>query len=182
LARSDAPRGAQERGDSTPAIRTDSIDAGRAIWENDRAMTWLPVEESAQSERDAVLGMHPEAYARHREFLEAATNATDAELLELSRALIALELGCREELARHSSERLAEIENWDRSTSFTPRERAALEFVDQFLVDPALISPEVVGQLEADLGTTGVIDFTNAVAAHEASIRLATILDLEPAA
>jgi alkylhydroperoxidase family enzyme len=143
-------------------------------------MTWLPVEESAQSERDAVLGMHQEAYACHREYLEAATSASDPELLELCRALIASELGCREELARHSPERLAELQTWDRSTSFTPRERAALEFVDQFLVDPALISREVVGQLEADLGTTGVINFSNAIAAHEGSIRLATLLDLEP--
>ncbi len=121
-----------------------------------------------------------EAYARHRAYLEACTSATDPELLELCRALMAKELRCREELARHSPQRLAELDSWERSPSFTERERAALEFVEQFLIDPSLISRDLVGRLETELGTSAVIDFANAIAAHEGSIRLAALLDLEP--
>ncbi len=144
-------------------------------------MTWLPLDRNAPSERDAVLGLYPEAYARHREFLEATTAATDAELLELCKARMAQLLRCREELARHSPERLAELESWERSSSFTGTERAALLFVEQFVLDPTLVSREMVGDLEAELGTTGVINFTTALAAHEASLRLSTLLDLAPA-
>jgi alkylhydroperoxidase family enzyme len=145
-------------------------------------VTWLPLDAGAPSERDAVLGMHPEAYARHREFLEATTAATDAELLELCRARIAQHLGCREELARHDPARLAELGAWETSGAFTARERAALAFVEQFVLDPARLGGETVAGLENELGTTGVINFTNAVAAHEASLRLSTLLDLEPVA
>jgi hypothetical protein len=145
-------------------------------------MTWLPIAEQAGSERDAVLGLCTEAYARHREYLEACTRATDAELLDLCRALMGKELRCREELARHSPQRLADLDSWERSPSFTELDRTALEFVEQFVMDPALISAELVGRLEAELGTSAVIDFANAIAAHEGSIRLAALVDLEPAA
>ena len=128
-----------------------------------------------------MLGLYPEAYARHREFLEATTAATDAELLELCKARMAQMLGCREELARHSAERLAELESWEQSPSFTGAQRAALHFVEQFVLDPSLVSRELVADLEAELGTSGVINFTTALCAHEASLRLATLLDLAPA-
>jgi alkylhydroperoxidase family enzyme len=144
-------------------------------------MTWLPLKVEGQSERDALLGLYPEAYARHREFLEATTAATDAELLEAARARMAQMLVCREELARHSPERLAELEQWERSESLTAKEKAALAFVEQFVLDPSLVSTELLAPLEEELGTTGVINFTTAIAAHEASIRLAAVLDLEPA-
>jgi alkylhydroperoxidase family enzyme len=143
-------------------------------------MTWLKVTADAGTERDAVLGLHPETYARHREFLEATTAATDAGLLELCRARMAQMLGCREELARHSPERLAELDSWERSTSFSAAERTARPFVEQFVLDPALVSRDLVADLEAELGTAGVINFTTAIAAHEASLRLATLLDLAP--
>lgn len=145
-------------------------------------MTWLPIDVDAPSERDAVLGLHPEAYARHRALLDASAAATDAELLALCKTRMAQMLRCREELARHSAERLAEVEAWDRSPAFTDVQRAALAFAEQFVIDPSGIDAELVAPLEAALGASGVIDFTTALAAHEASLRLATLLDLEPAA
>lgn len=90
-------------------------------------------------------------------------------------------LECREELALHAPERLAELERWDRSPAYNRLQRAALAFVEQFLLDPSLVSRELVADLEGELGTSGVIDFTTAIAAYEASLRLSTLLDLEPA-
>jgi alkylhydroperoxidase family enzyme len=136
------------------------------------AMTWLPVDTDAPSERDAVLGLHPTAYARHREFLDATAAATDPELLELCKLRMAQHFGCREELARHSE---------DGPPSLTALHAAALDFVDQFVLDPSLVSREQVAALEGELGTKGVIHLTMAVAAHEASLRLSTVLDLAPA-
>lgn len=144
-------------------------------------MTWLPISVDAPTERDAVLGLHPEAYARHRAFLEASAGAVDGALLDPCKARMAQMLGCREELALHDPDRLAELESWEHSPSFTGTQRAALAFVEQFVLDPSLIAPELVADLEAELGTSGVINFATAIAAQEASLRLSTVLDLRPA-
>lgn len=144
-------------------------------------MTWLPITDGGQNERDAVLGMHAEAYARHREFLEACAAATDPDLLALCRARIAQILCCREELALHSPDLLAELKSWERSSSFTALHRTALEFVEQFVLDPSLMSRELVADLEREVGTSAIINFTTVIAAYEASLRLSALLDLEPA-
>jgi alkylhydroperoxidase family enzyme len=144
-------------------------------------VTWLPVATDGSSERDAVLGLRPETYARHRELLETAAGAVDGELLELCRLRLAQILHCREELARHTAERAAEVESWEGSDAFTGTERAALAFVEQFVLDPVLVDRERVAGLEAAFGTSGAIDFTMAIAAHESSFRLSTLLDLAPA-
>lgn len=144
-------------------------------------MTWLPVSGDALSERDAVLGLHPEAYARHRAFLEAAADTVDRALLEPCKARMAQMLRCREELALHDSDQLAELESWERSSSFTAVQRTALAFVEQFVLDPSLVEPALVADLETELGTSGVINFATAIAAQEASLRLSTLLDLGPA-
>jgi len=144
-------------------------------------MTWLPISVGGQGERDAVLGVHTEVYARHRVFLEACAAAIDPDLLALCRARIAQILHCREELALHSPDLLAELKSWERSPSFTALQRNALEFVEQFVLDPSLVSRELVVDLEREFGTSGTIDFTTVIAAFEASLRLSTLLDLEPA-
>lgn len=144
-------------------------------------MTWLPVNLDAPTERDAVLGIHPEVFARHRAFLAAAGAATDRDLLELCKARMAQLLACQEELALHSPDRLAELKSWERSPSFSEGQRGALAFVEQFILDPSRVGRELIGDLEAELGTSGVINFTAAIAAYEASLRLSTLLDLEPA-
>lgn len=144
-------------------------------------MTWLPISVDGHNERDAVLGVHAEAYSRHRAFLEACAAAADPDLLALCKARIAQILRCREELALHSPDLLAQLKSWDRSSSFTTLQRNALEFVEQFVLDPALVSRELVVGLERELGTDGTINFTTVIAAFEASLRLSTLLDLEPA-
>jgi alkylhydroperoxidase family enzyme len=144
-------------------------------------MTWLPITRDAQTDRDAVLGLHPEAYARHRAFLRACAAVIEPDLLDLCKARMAQLLGCREELALHSPERLATLKSWERSRSLTAGQRTALAFVEQFLLDPSLVSRELVADLEGELGTQGVIDFAAVIAAYEASFRLSALLDLAPA-
>ena len=144
-------------------------------------MTWLPIDAKTRNERDAVLGLQPEVFENHRAFLDACSDVLDPELLELCRARMAQTLGCREELARHSAERLAHVESPQQSDSLTALQKNALEFVDQFLIDPAIISTELATSLEDELGTRGVIDFATVISAFEASLRLAALLDLEPA-
>lgn len=144
-------------------------------------MTWLPVRVEASNERDAVLGLHPEAYSRHKAFLDACAAVSDPELLDLCKARMAQILRCREELARHSPERLAQLTSWHRSPSLSDLQRAALEFVEQFILDPSGVTREQVAGLERKLGSSGVINFATVISGYEASLRLSTLLDLEPA-
>ncbi len=160
-------------------------------------MTWLPVTVDGPSERAAVLGLQAEAFACYSELLEAAAAATDAELLEVCSARMAQMLGCREELARHSPERLAALESWERSPAITDRQRAALRFTEQFVFDPSLIDRELIDDLERELGaqsrpdivadgtvnfgTEAMVNFATAIAARESSMRLAALLDFAPA-
>ena len=144
-------------------------------------MTWLPMTVDGSSERDAVLGLHPEAYSRHRVFLDACAAVTDPDLLDLCKARMAQILRCREELALHSADKLKQLASWHRSPSFTDLQRHALDFVEQFILDPSRITREQVAELERDLGASGVINFATIISGYEASLRLSTLLDLEPA-
>ncbi len=144
-------------------------------------MTWLPVSVDGSNERDAVLGLHPQAYARHKAFLDACTAVIDPGLLQLCKARMAQLLRCREELARHDPEMLAQLASWHRSPSLTSLQRHALEFVELFILDPSRVTREQIAPLERELGATGVINFATVISAYEASLRLSTLLDLEPA-
>jgi alkylhydroperoxidase family enzyme len=145
-------------------------------------MTWLRVSLDSASDRDGVLGLHPGAYTRHRAFLQACDAVTDRDLLELCRARMAQMLRCREELARHSPELLARLQSWYEDPSFSQLQRETLAFVEQFVLDPSSVSRGLVAPLERELGTSGVINFTTVISAYEASLRLSTLLDLEPSA
>jgi alkylhydroperoxidase family enzyme len=156
----------------------------------------MPVTIEGSSERDAVLGLQAEAFAAYTELLDATAAATDAELLDVCRVRIAQILECREELARHSSERLAEVEAWDRSPAITDRQRAALRFTEQFMFDHSLIDRELVDDLDRALGTPskvdfsadpainfgteGILNFATAIAACQSSMRLSALLDFAP--
>jgi alkylhydroperoxidase family enzyme len=159
-------------------------------------MTWVPITVEGCSERDAVLSLQAEAYACYTALLEAAAAATDADLLEVCRARMAQMLGCREELARHSPQRLAELADWDHSPAITDRERAALRFAEQFVVDPSLVDRELVDDLERELGLEGtdefqadptlnfrteaMVSFATAVSAYYSSMQLSALLDFAP--
>lgn len=157
-------------------------------------MTWLPTSVDGATDRAAVLGLQAEAFACYEEFLKAVAAANEADLLEVCRARMAQMLGCREELARHTPERLAAVESWEQSPDISDKQRAALRFTEQFVMDPALVDRELVAELERELrtsdridfgpeynfGTPGMVNFATAIAVYEYSMRLAALLDLAP--
>lgn len=144
-------------------------------------MTWLPIEQSTAAEREAVLGLQPEAYASHRAFLAACEAQFAPALLDVCRARMAQLLACREELVRHEEALLARLKTGDRAALFPASQLAALAFTEQFMLDPSLIDRELVAALEEHLGTAGVINFAAVIAGLEASLRLSALFDLEPA-
>ncbi len=144
-------------------------------------MTWLPIDQTTASERAAVLGLHPAAHAAQERFLARCRAAFDAGLIDLCTAHMAQSLRCREALAAYDDALLQTLGRWDQCVDFSPLQRDALAFVEQFILDPALIDAGVIGGLERELGSEGVINFAAVIAALEASLRLSTLLDLEPA-
>ncbi len=69
-------------------------------------------------------------------------------------------------------EKLAALDNWAASDVFSPLERAALEFTEQFVISVSTVSDEQVEALRAQLGDEKTYAFAAAVYVIEMSERL----------
>jgi alkylhydroperoxidase family enzyme len=140
----------------------------------------LPVESAARSERDAVLGLHPEGYERLREALDRSWAITDPELLELCRLRMAKLFECRAELAAADEATLAELEDWHASPAFSERERSALGYAEQFVIDQNGITAEQKAGMLRQLSERGLCNFTQALNIHDGYLRVLSVLDVAP--
>jgi alkylhydroperoxidase family enzyme len=143
-------------------------------------MTWLPLERSGASERGAVLALQPHASALWLEVLASSWSIADPELLGLCRLRIAQMLDCRAELDGADPERLTELASWRSSPNFTLRERAALSYTEQFVVDQNGIAEEQKTDLARFLSRVELCNFVQAVNAHDGYLRTLTLLDVGP--
>ena len=78
-----------------------------------------------------------------------------------------------------SEETLAEVADWRRSAAFTPAERAALDFTEQFCGDSASISDELIAQLEQQLPPGHVVELALVVGKYLAMGRFMQVLGLD---
>ena len=144
-------------------------------------MTWLPVDSAAASERDAVLGLQPEGRERLDEVLEISWSITDSSLLDLCRLRLAQLLRCRAELApADDGHLLAELAEWRSSAAYSERERAALAYAEQFLVDQNGITEEQKAEISRHLSRRELVDFVQALNVQEGYLRVLTVLDVAP--
>lgn len=113
--------------------------------------------------------------------------AGDPLLLELCRLRMAQLLGLdAAALARHPAAlraglddaRVADLPRWPTSPLFAARERAALAFAEQWLLDPGAMRDEECAALRAAIGETGCAAFTMGLALVEATLRLELALGL----
>jgi alkylhydroperoxidase family enzyme len=132
-------------------------------------MTWLPVAAAATGERDAVLGLLPEPYALLREALELSWSITDPALLELCRLRMAQLFECRAELSAD-----------EREPPSSERERAALAYAEQFLIDQNGITEEQKQELLRHLTERELCNFVQALNVHDGHLRVLTLLDIGP--
>src|SRR5438045_3390605 len=98
-------------------------------------MSWVPGEAGAASEREARLGLKPEAYEQLRRILTAAWRATDPQLLDLCRLRLAQLSGARAELEGQDETLLARLENWEKDAGFSEAAGAVLAFAEQYHYD-----------------------------------------------
>jgi alkylhydroperoxidase family enzyme len=131
-------------------------------------MTWIPIDTTPMPERDALLGMQPEVYARLREILTLAWQMSDARLLDLCRLRLAQLVGARAEIAGVNPERLADLEDWRSSRRFTDRERAALSYAEQYHRDHKQITAEQQEELDRHLPPRDLVNFVWALHMNDA--------------
>lgn len=116
-------------------------------------MTWLPIDSKyGDRDGDALVGFQSEATDRMFEFLAIADSVVDPELLNLCRTRAAQALDCRPVLKRCDPGLLADLENWESAPRFSAKERALLEYYEQFMIAPLYVTPEQRETLRSELG------------------------------
>lgn len=144
-------------------------------------MTWLSVQpKPAGTDLDALLALNPATGKALVDFLAVAEAVNDSDLLDLCRTRMAQLLGCRALLATADSALLARLDNWYKSTDFSPAQRTALDFTEQFMVAAREISPEQRQALAAALAVAEPSTFVYGLYINEALVRFLTFLDVEP--
>jgi alkylhydroperoxidase family enzyme len=102
----------------------------------------------------------------------AAWKATDQELLAVCRDRVAMLLGHTQRLDAMSVDDQKSLSAWSTSEAFTARERAALDFTEQYVVDVASMSNDQADALREHLGDEGLVSFVNALLVIEQRMTL----------
>jgi alkylhydroperoxidase family enzyme len=108
--------------------------------------------------------LHPEGVAELDNATEVAWRAVDPDLLELCRRRVAEMIGAAPAAA--TSDEL-----------LTTRERAHLEFTEQFVISVSTVGPEQVDALLEHASAQEVYDFSCALYLIEMSMRAALVLE-----
>ncbi len=143
-------------------------------------MTWLTIESGALAERDAVLSLKPEFYDGLRNLLRIGWRATDAHLLDLCRLRLAQMMSTRAELAGADPDLLRELEDWRSSSAFDARERAALDYAEQYHIHHSGLTDEQKAELGRHLTERQIYTFVYALWANDSYMRVLSLLDVEP--
>lgn len=143
-------------------------------------MTWLPIEASPLSERDAVLGLKSEVYELLRGMLATAWRITDPRLLDICRLRVAQMVGARADISSADGQFLTGLSDWRSSSAFTERERAALGYAEQYHLDHKGITNSQKQELAHYLSPQEVVNFVWALHMNDAYARVLSLLDIEP--
>lgn len=117
-------------------------------------------------------------------------SAIEPEILELGRLRMAKLAGSASDQAlRYATpgwtgakeDRVEQLEQWPTAPLFSPRERAALRFAEEFTMDPRSISDRSWQELGRHFGDEGSARLTMAFAVLAEFQRLSVALALEPA-
>lgn len=107
----------------------------------------------------------------------AAWKATDERLLGLCRDRVAMLLGHSPRLEEMSAEALQSLRAWTTSDVFTPLDRAALDFTEQYVIDVSSMTDAQAEKLRAHVGDEGLASFVNALLVIEQRMTLELSLD-----
>lgn len=125
-----------------------------------------------------VLAELPDVAAALDAVHRAAWNAVDPRLLELCRIRAAHLIGCPGEAmvvtpgSGVEPEVAALVSQWPTAAVFDSRDRAVLAWCEQFVIDVASLTDELVTEVRDHLGADGLVNFTNAFLVVEQRQRL----------
>jgi alkylhydroperoxidase family enzyme len=139
-------------------------------------MTWLFSPEAQTDPTE----LRPQAFRALSGLTRATRASTDPATLDLVRLRLAQTLGCDVALRGADPQQLRDLDRWESSEAFSPDQRAALAYSEQFLMDPNGLTEEQKDDLEHHFSREGAARFVEALNAHEGELRLLTLLALEP--
>jgi len=156
-------------------------------------VTWLPETAGGENPLERVFGLRPNLFEAWRDFalIFWEKRLLDPVLLELVRLRVAQMHEARFPLASRRPEaraagldetRLAELDYWWRSPSFSETERACLRFAEQFVLDAKGMSDEQARPVVAALGEKGAVALALALAIFDGFGRFCRMLEIEPEA
>ena len=138
-------------------------------------MTWLPLHRPGEHERRAVFALQPGASDLWLAVLARTWSITDPDLLELCRLRIAQMHGCHAELDVAGP---GQLERLDSRDALPLRERAALAYAEQFVVDQNGITDEQKADLSQCLSDRELANFVQALNTHDGYCRTLSLLDV----
>jgi AhpD family alkylhydroperoxidase len=149
-------------------------------------MTWL-AKQAPGDGLDAVYGMLPRAYARHRELVAHLwrPGLVDPVVLELCRLRIAQLLRCAPELTARTpaalaagltEDRIARLAEWPIAPDYSAVERAALAFTEMYVIDPGAVTDELAGDVTAHFSASEATALTTGIAVFDAIARFQVAL------
>jgi len=143
-------------------------------------MTWLTFDSNTESnDLAALLALNNEAGLTLQDFLAIAEQVNDHELLGLCRLRMAQLMHCQCELADADATQLERLNDWHRCDKFTSKQKAALDFTEQFIVGAKNISPAQRKNLADALQVSEASTFVYGLYINEAMIRFLTFFGIE---
>jgi alkylhydroperoxidase family enzyme len=154
-------------------------------------VTWLPETADGGDPLERVFGLRPNLFEAWRDFalIFWEKRLLDPVLLELVRLRVAQMHEARFPLASRRPEaraaglgeaKIAELDHWWRSPSFTDTERACLRFAEQFVLDAKAMSDEQARAVVDALGEEGTVALVEALAIFDGFGRFCRMLEIEP--
>ena len=139
-------------------------------------LDWLAAAGLRGPVFDTLLDLHTELWA----------NSFDPRLMELMRIRTAQLLGVTAEIERRTpralsagldEETIAELPQWPRSPRFDARDRAALGWAEQWIIDVRGITDEDAAHLQSQFTARELSGLTMAISVFEMLIRARAALD-----
>lgn len=154
-------------------------------------MSWLPETADGATPLDRCFGLRPVAYERFRALYGGLWDPTvvSPRTLELCRLRVATILGCDAERAVRYEDAVAagvteadvtELPRWPTSPAFTDAERAAIEFAEQYVIDPHGLTDDHFAALREHLEEPAMATLILAVAMFDALTRFRLALGVAP--
>jgi alkylhydroperoxidase family enzyme len=152
-------------------------------------MTWLAIERSpGSSELDALLALHPETGDALRDLVSSAQASVDPAIFELvvlrSAQLLDVDRAVVEELVALgtavSAHQVAALHNWPSSNAFSAKERLAIAYAEQFVIDHTLLEDADIARMLEAFSVSEFFRLQVSIGIIERVLRVCRLFEITP--